>query len=382
MTDSSVFSCLPITVRDSLLQQAFQQLDQRYLFGVAPRVCRLWHQLSLSTITRLEITICTARAAEQLSLWMANHGTILQHLSLDMAEPVCRSTSDLQPLLQSVGAAEQLRSLNISTPRLRRLSLGVSLTMLTKLTSLHIKGCTLCESIPHATTLRNLSINTLYTRSEYGAFMQQVSASLVQLSRLELDGSSGAGAADMNHLCALPQLQQLELRQFVYARELSKLEPLPITRIHINMEEGAEAGVGRWLHQSAAGLRTLLYCKRPSSSNAFVAISPLVPLQHAPLLTSLAMSDMQPNLTHLAALTQLTALGLNTCGLDDAGIVRLAGLSEFRILGVKGNKGISGAAGSMEVVAKSMPDLTAFYVDGVAAQEAARHFGPEKVKSW
>ena len=116
MIDSSVFSCLPLAVRDSLLQQAFQQFDQRHLFGVAPRVCRLWHQLSLSIITSLDVTISTSEAAEQLSLWVRHHGFSLQHLSLILSEPMRDCTYELQPLLQSVGAADQLHSLNLSTP--------------------------------------------------------------------------------------------------------------------------------------------------------------------------------------------------------------------------------------------------------------------------
>ena len=391
MTEGSVFSCLPIAVRDSLLQQAFQQLDQRHLLGVAPMVCRLWHQLSLSMLTSLEIRICTEEVAKQLSLWMTNHGNSLQRLTLHMGEHICRCTSKLQTLMQSVGAADQLRSLNIYTPEECWPLLDLSLTMLAKLTiltSLCISGCnltrggTLRQSILCATTLRNLSL-TSWRGAKWGSLVQQISTSLVQLTHLELGGIS-AGAADINHICALPQLQQLHFREYVYATELSKLGPLPISTIMIAVPDGAEAEVGRWLEQSTATLQELVFCAPPYPYGTFVGILPLIPLQHAPLLRNLTMLGItQPNLTHLAALTQLTALQLRGCGIDDAGMLRLAGLSELQSLNVLNNKGILGVGGSMEVLAESMPHLTALYVNEIPAGEAARHaFGPEKVKSY
>ena len=139
MADSSVFSCLPIAVRDSLLQQAFQLLDQLHMFGVAPRVCRLWQQLSLSIITSLKVIIGRAEAARQFTRWMQNHGTSLQSLDLRLEGSVCDST-ELQSLLESVEGADQLRSLAISTPHSSSI-LDICLIDLTSLTSLRIKGC-------------------------------------------------------------------------------------------------------------------------------------------------------------------------------------------------------------------------------------------------
>ena len=98
--DASAFSCLPLAVRDSLLQQAFQQLDQHHILGVAPRVCRLWHQLSLSIITSLDAKISTTEeAAEQLRRWIQRHGTGLTSLDLILKEPVCLAAAAM-PLLQ------------------------------------------------------------------------------------------------------------------------------------------------------------------------------------------------------------------------------------------------------------------------------------------
>ena len=132
------FTCLPLAVRDSLLQQAFQQLDQRHLFGVAPRVCRLWDQLALSIITSLNMKITTGKSAEQLSLWMKDHGAGgLGSLVLELDRPVCQTTA-AHSLLESLPAALQLRSLALSTTNWTAV-LDAPLPPLTNLTSLSIK---------------------------------------------------------------------------------------------------------------------------------------------------------------------------------------------------------------------------------------------------
>ena len=378
MVDGSVFSCLPIAVRDSLLQQAFQQLDQRHLFGLAPRVCRLWYQLSLKMITSLDVTISTPESAEQLNLWVTNHGASLQHLSLDMAEPVCRRTSELQPLFKSVETADQLRSLNISIARGCNPVLDLSLTMLTKLTSLRIKGCdasggTLRESIPHATTLRSLSLDSIDNLLEWGTFMQQVSTSLVYLTCLELNGVfGGILATDIAVLRALPQLQQLQLKCLIPARHLSKLGSLPFTVMHIYMcDEGEEADVCNWLQQSATNLRELFFFSGCCSSR--IPVPPLAPLQQALQLRDLIITGLRPSMTEVAALAQLTRLALEYCALDDRAVCRLSSLSALRELSLFVNKGVSGAEGSMEVLANSMPQLTSLNLVRTNAWESAKH---------
>ena len=397
MADNSVFSRLPIDIRDSLLQQAFQQLDQRHMFGVAPRVCHLWHQLSRSVKrTSLSVFITTAEAAEQLTLWMQNHGTTLQSLELRLALWVCR-ISQLQPLLQSVGHADHLHSLvilagsNLGFRGYSLPTLDISLTNLTSLVSLHVRGCDLMvgplrDSIPTVTTLRSLSLNTIDSDTmPWAPFLQQIATSLVQLTCLELISTTNMRDEDLAQLRILPQLQQVQLPNYcVFASQLSKVGPLPISTFVILMTEGTEADVHSWLQQSAASLRELVFRLSEYLRNDFVSIPPLVPLQHSPLLRSLTLLDMQPNMTHLAALTQLTGLVLKRCGLDDAGIVRLAGLSELRALDVRGNQGIMGHGGSMEVLAKSMPHLTVLKIDdwSTAWAMARAAFGLGKVNPW
>ena len=144
--DSSVFSCLPIAERDSVLQQAFQQLDQRHLFGVAPRVCRLWHQLSLSIITSLSAKVTTEEAAGQLALWMTHRGHVLHNMQLRIEGPGCPSLAP-GALLQTLGAAANLRSLHLWCDYWDMS--GTTLEALTQLTSLCIPGA-LSPSIKQA----------------------------------------------------------------------------------------------------------------------------------------------------------------------------------------------------------------------------------------
>ena len=389
MADNAGFSCLPIAVRDSLLQQAFKQLNQRHLFGVAPRVCRLWHKLAVRiTRTSLKVTIRTAEAADQFALWMKSYGTTLESLDLHVRflhrlshwreHSVCNTPALQSSLQAAVGSAHQIRSLTISTPSLS-CTLNITLLDLTSLTSLRIKGCdftvsSIPDSIPSVTTLRNLSLEAVCSETPWGPFMQQIATSLLQLKKLELAHSS-MDVESLAQLRPLPQLQQLQLRRLfpaVRASQLSKLVPLPISTIIIVMEKGAEAGVCSWMQQSAASLCELLI-RNPEGYDDFDSslIPPLIPLQHAPLLRHLTLVGMAPNMAHLGALTQLTRLDLITCGLDDAAIMTLAGLSELLFLDLHGNKDVSGAGGSMEVLAKGMPDLEDIRLGSMSAVTAA-----------
>ena len=347
------------------------------MFGVAPRVCRLWHQLSLSSITSLEITVRSVGAAEQLSLWMANHGTNLQHLSLHVQQPIPlrRRMSHMLLLVQSVGAANQLRSLDICLPvETFGPQLDLPLMLLTKLTSLRVKGCgfdavTFNESIPQLTTLKCLSLKTMFDGMPWPSFLQQISASLVQLTSLDLSHVWYTEATCIAVLHALPQLQQLQLNFAIPACDLSKLGSLPVTAIRVSIPGGhTEAAVRSWLRQSAANLRELSFSRGSSSTHA--PPPPLVPLQQALQLRNLSIVGLQPNMSEVAALTQLTRLALDACGLDDIAVCKLSTLSELRALVLSSND-ISGAEGSMEVLANSMPHLTSLNLVSTNAWERA-----------
>ena len=87
-------------------------------------------------------------------------------------------------------------------------------------------------------------------------------------------------------------------------------------------------------------------------------------LCHAPQLTALMVFLIRPDTQHVAALTQLRELSLDSCSLDDAAVCRLSSLSHLRTLALQGNEEVTGAQGSMEVLASSMPHLTTLVVTG------------------
>ena len=373
MIDSSAFSSLPIAVRDSILQRAFEQLDKRHRFGVAPRVCRLWRQLSLSIITSLEVDISTTEAAEQLTLWMTNHGSVLKSLHFKL-DSLGFCVSARNALVQSVGAADLLNSLCISSPFIP--VLDIPLKTLTGLTTLRISGFShgqgaLCESITRLTTLRSLSLGnsyTLFTSPSWRPFMRQISSGLTQLTSLEFDNVEVA-AKDIAELRALPQLQQLRVvNKPLPASELGVLGPLPITAIHINMNEGTAADVHSWLEHSSAKLQEVRFLVRNSNH---MPTPPLAHLQKALQLRELCLYRVQADVTHLTALTQLTRLGLVFCGLDDSVACKLSMLSKLRALSLCGH-GITGAQGSMEVLADCMPSLSTLTLSTASALVAAR----------
>ena len=381
--DSSAFSCLPLAVRDSLLQQAFQQLDQRHLFGVAPRVCRLWHQLSLSIITSLDVTIITDEAAEQLSLWMQKHGAAgLKSLLLHFEETLCW-TPAAHSLLQSLGAAIRLQTLEISADFITA-ALHVPLPPLTDLTSLSIVGIrlppTAVSFIPSLISLNSLSLRNgclnVDSRVFWSTMFEQMATRLVRLTSLDL--AIFVRAEDLAHLRALPQLKQLSLDVFpVAASSLRHLHGLPVTSICIQSTTEVLTDASDWLHSAASGLKHLLLHvdDGPTTPAGFL------PLHKAVHLESLSLRKVKPDMAQLAALTQLNRLLLRSCDMHDADVCRLSALTGLQSLNLSYNLGVTGAQGSMEVLARAMPQLESMELSGAAAQEAAeRAFQGRKLK--
>ena len=372
--DASAFSCLPLAVRDRLLQQAFQQLDQRHLFGVTPRVCRLWHQLSLSIITTsLDVTITIEAAAEQLSLWIKNLGAAgLRILVLHLDQAVC-GTPAARSLLQSLGSAMQLRSLDISSTHLPAV-LDVPLPPLTNLTSLSIRRCslnpTVVSSILNLSSLNSLSlmvldVDALGAAGDYwSSIMEQMVTRLVGLTSLDL--GILVSIEGLAHLCALPQLKRLSLGPFcVPATSLRHLDSrLPVTSIYISSRTESLTNAASWLHTAAPGLEHLFL------RNLGIATAPasFLPLHKAVHLESLYLGNLRPDFTQLAALTQLTKLTLRNCDMRDSDVCILSALTGLQSLDLLGNPGITGAQESMEVLANSMSHLDSLHVMQTAAQ--------------
>ena len=377
--DASAFSCLPLAVRDSLLQQAFQQLDQRHLFGVAPRVCRLWHQLSLSIITSLDASIMTEAAARQLSLWMENHGAAgLTNLMLRLDQAVCR-TPAARSLLQSLQAAMQLRSFDISSSSSVAV-LDMPLSALNKLTSLSIKSPTptMISSILTLSSLNSLSLSYVRvnlhgakSRHYWESIMEQVATRLLGITSLDLAVS--VSVESLAHLCTLPQLKRLSLGSAgflpVAASSLRHLSALAITSIGIRSTTEGLSDASTWLDSAACGLEHLaLY----NVDGGPTAPSSFLPLHKAIHLKSLEFLRVKPDLTQLAALTQLTRLFLRGCNMHDADVRMLSALTGLQSLDLSCNPGITGAQGSMEVLARSMPQLRSLDLLRTAAQKAAQ----------
>ena len=378
--DVSAFSCLPLAVRDSLLQQAFQQLGQRHLFGVAPRVCRLWHQLSLSIITSLDIRVTTEAAAEQLSLWMNKRGAGgLNSLLVLLYREVC-PTHAACSLVQSLQTAMQLRNLGLSSSSAGSV-LDVPLPPLTNLISLSVKHIsitpTVVSSILGLTSLNSLNltfvrVNVDGADSKYAwdSIVEQMATCLVGLTSLTLLMMVSVSSGSLAHLRALPQLKRLEVvgHAPIAASSLRHLTGLPMTSIHIASTTEALSDASTWLHSAAPGLEYLaLSLDRVSTASACFS-----PLHKAVHLESLHLNKVKPDIMQLAALTQLTRLSLRDCDMYDADVCRLSALTGLRSLDLSCNPGFAGAQGSLEVLARSLPQLRSLELFGTAAQEAAQ----------
>ena len=383
--DSSAFGCLPLAVRDSLLQQAFQQLDQLHLVGVSPRVCRLWYQLSLSIITSLDSNISNKEAAEQLKYWIQRHGAGLTSLDLLLAPAAWPS------VLQSLRAAKELRSLSLSareaSTRLAN-AINFSFHALTNLTSLSISNCDTTtvarNSILRLTKLSSLGLCGRRMIYDCGPFLEQLSTSLVGLTKLDLLDSA-VDVDDLEHLQNLPQLKELLIDEPFSVNELVRLA-LPFTAVGISGNHSTVGDACLWLQTAAMRLQRLAFFGSGLQYSAFepMELQDISALQ-VPILQLLQLKVFKAhyvslNIVHVAALTQLTQLVLKKCGLDDAAVCSLSSLSNLQVLKLPWNPQITGAQGSMEVLATSMPQLTSLALGGwdcgasaeVAAQLAFR----------
>ena len=391
--DSSVFSCLPVEVRNSILRQAFQQLDQRHLFGVAPRVCRLWRQLSLSIIVSLVAKIRTVKAAQQLALWIQKHGAGLETMEFHFDEYLWSRNASAY-LMSSFQAAENLRSLSLSADG-HPMSLDVPLPTFSCLTTLSICWChpngTMLKSMLNLTQLSSLSLSNIRTGGRVGKhgsgkwkwkwepFMEELAADLSELTSLDFSGI-GMDIDALAHLHELPKLKQLCVGNVTAANELSQLVGLPITSINIIVDPETVDYVSDWLLDAAGSLQELSLLNQTSEG---LVPARSIPLHKAVQLKSFTGFYVELSIAHLASLTQLTSLDLKVCGLDDAAVCRLSSLSNLKELVLSGNPGFTGSQGSVEVLATSMPQLTSLKIcsDMLAYDAACLAFGQRVVKA-
>jgi len=153
-----LFDRLPHTMRDSFLQQAFKELDERHKF---PLVCRLWQQLLHSSCSSLDVVLRSATAAEGMAAWLERHKPDLESISLRIDNRLI-GNSIRQRLLGPNHSKAKLQTLKICDGY--RWYPKYPLSTLTNLTSLHLikvrlAGTTqLGSSILRLTQLRRLNL--------------------------------------------------------------------------------------------------------------------------------------------------------------------------------------------------------------------------------
>jgi hypothetical protein len=191
-TDGSCsFSLLPKDASEALLLQAWQQLDQHHRFGIIPRVCSSWYNLSLPTFTSLKLALRDEVSTQQFAAWLRRHGSILHHLSVNTMQLTEPSTHLLSGVLGSMNSCKSLSSLHLlcwNGPT------SLAEQLLTHLTSLTMR----CRG---------------KVALDYGQFYRN---DRPQLRALDLHGSkyyAFLGEAEVHRLLsALPNLTSLDLR--------------------------------------------------------------------------------------------------------------------------------------------------------------------------
>ena len=289
-------------------------------------------------------------------------------------------------MLPYLECTSQLCSLSLSFS-LRTVRLDVPLHFLTKLTRLSIDKCrptySMVSSLHGLTSLCSLSLCNLQLYDEmdpvfWDFYLRNLSTNLVQLTSLDLSGTQ-FDVRTLLPLQRLPQLKQLIIGRSLSADCLRYLHALPIPSVNININgEASLNDVSSWLSKKGQQLQGLgLY--NFGSSVIPPAVVPV--LLHATDLKQLTVSGLEVDMAHVAMLTQLTSLELTECGLDDAAVGSLTPLSGLCYLGLKYNL-VTGAEGSMEVLARSMPQLTRLDMTPTSAQEAAVQAFGDRVIGW
>ena len=333
-SEACPFSVLPVDVCHSILTQAFQQLDQRHLLTITPLVCHLWHQLSLSTCTSLEVSLTTEEAVRQLASWIIKHGYRLLKLNLNVV-----TRAGMVPLLQALPAATQLKDLQLvcEEPADFR-QVMQSISRLTKLTSLSFTNAetppSAISSLLTLTELRSLAlVNTSGWRK---TSIHAIASSLVQLTSLDISGNDLEDYySHLSALRSLTGLQQLPLDDVIVpSQHLAELDGLPVTAIGISLETtGDITTASSWLQPRLAD-KLESVCLIDWEAPSVIEGSDLLRLLPAFSAAGPQFKDLELHLTQLSpvvsqltGLTQLTCLSLNYGTLDQGALCQLSTLS-------------------------------------------------------
>ena len=405
------FQRLPADLCHSFLIQAFQQLDQRDLYGVIARVCQQWHQLSLDCCSSLDIELKTVRGVRSLISWLKHHCSLLVSLQITTCEGAA-AFKCVDSFLQSLAAAPQLRSLAISTSELEMypMDLRTPIPNLPALTSLTLTRVSVPlsnqEALMQLPQLRSLSLIQCQSYMRVGFFqdgrdipepqpfgsklISGIASSLKQLTSLDLSGSCLDPGEDVSPLTALNKLVELRLR--VEVGTTVRLPPsLPVTAVAFQLSL-----------LPLQNMSLLRGCLRPLLAGKLDTVvlsyewDRLGKLVMPELFAALGSSGQQlRSLTlegisahrgggvgQLAALTQLTKLQLACCDVHNNEVQQLSALTGLRCLSLAGNDLVTGHGGAFEALATSLRQLSTLmcHIQADAAVRGA--FGDRIAASW
>jgi hypothetical protein len=349
--DEDNFACLPPDLLNSFLLEAWDHLDQREFYGIIPRVCRSWRQLSYAPSTiRSSSSIVVSPASKnsfrELLGRISKHGPILQqfHICFSRLSLLGWSPYSGHSITESLAtspSAGHLRSFTI-----KKCMHAVHLTHLSafnQLIALTLSGCRL---VLNPNELSNVSsLRSLDTSWSSVLITRNLIAPLQQLTSLNVIGN--AIFPDDNTLeavWALPQLQFLELgycnllTQTLSQLPASACKDLSVLSLGVQLREIAEElrtaqsqDASSILNaaplQSLSSLDLTYYGETPWVKDQLSAfIYPLT--TSAPKLRNLRLVGQEfwlgENASVLSALTQLTSLDLQV-----EGVLRVSEVSKM-----------------------------------------------------
>ena len=348
---SSPFDLLDAAMRDPFLQQAFRLLDQRHLYGIIPRVCHNWHDLSTTSTSSMTVKISTELkagtgqpdAAISYSEWLQRNIAKITSLDLSLEGPL--NTFNLADMLHTISSATHLCDLRLSfnpdtdykSANHDLLESFAGMAALSNLTSLVIHECDVCppaiSSISVLTQLRALDLTGVgFPRCYDGEgheleLLPELISSLGDLTRLTLN-STGDWNLDVcvPSLCSLAHLVELDIRRGIFSSSsLQSLQALPIAGIWIALTDSGHVSEVAGLLERCIPTR-LKWLTIQITSGLELQSSQvsrlLAPLRSAgSQLQGLYLDKLdlsQADVSIITGLTQLKRLDL-VCNFDDGG---------------------------------------------------------------
>ena len=383
-SESCAFSCLPQDLCHSFLQQAFKQLDQRHLCGIAPLVCHPWHTLAVSCSSSLDVKVHTAAAEKSLTSWVQRNGSVLEQLSLSLdgrRDNICTVASTTEQLLQSVATnAANLQSLSLEGDVRGGTYSDASLSSLSQLTSLKLSSFTLVpgmvSSLSALTQLKSLDLSrTAVAGLDSSDMIIGPSSQWTQLTSLDLSQThhSFFRPQSLGRLVSsVPQLKRLRLKHVgICASMLSQLPArIEVPAIDLVVTQQSHRQAEGWLQCSGKAVEELkVQFLGPLGGAVFQRLFALLKPELAPRLQSFSLwdGDLRGHCSGLGELTQISTLSFNSCSMQSADVISLSGLRGLRALLFfsGGLEGVDCSQESMDCLANGLRHLTMLAVDAV-----------------